>query len=468
MKFRSPLHHLFLLLAVLVVLAATLFGQASDSILVGTVTDSSGAAVPGATVTATNKETGVKYDSVANAAGEYRLNNVPVGRYSVSASSAGFTTAVVGGVDLQLNHTSSINLVLAIGSLSTTVEVTAASAAIDTSTAQLQTTFDSKQAVDVPSAGISRVVNGAGIYNLSLLGAGVASSGGVGMGTGPSIGGQRPENNSFNIDGVLNDNHYTTGPQVYVSNEAVSQFNLVQNQFSAEFGGAAGGVFNAVVKSGTNQIHGSVYEYFQNRNLDAVDALEVHQGIYSNPRFDNNRLGATIGGPIKKDKLFYFGNFEYNPIGQASQPGNASTGADRRGVFRRSTVFRGLAPQTWESLRSTFPPLPAQTGNVTVQGVAIPIGPLSFASPDYFNSYNAVVAIDWNVSDERIRSAAVTCITRRSASIIWRNCRSSISPLPSSTILSQSRSFTPSRQRWRTSSVFRIAATIQIYSFRRL
>ena len=121
---------------------------------------------------------------------------------------------------------------------------------------------------------------------------------------------------------MLNDNHYTTGPQVYVSNEAVAQFNLVQNQFSAEFGGAAGGVFNAVVKSGTNQIHGSIYEYFQNRDLNAVDALEVHQGIYSNPRYDNNRLGATIGGAIIKDKLFYFGNFEYNPIGQASQPGN--------------------------------------------------------------------------------------------------------------------------------------------------
>src|SRR6202044_1161317 len=152
------------------------------------------------------------------------------------------------GVELQLNHTSSINLVLAVGAVSTTVEVTAAAASIDTSTAQLQTTFDAREAVDVPSAGLSRVVNGAGIYNLSLLGAGVASSGGVGQGTGPSIAGQRPENNSFNIDGVLNDNHYATGPQVYVSNEAVQQFNVVQNQFSAEFGGAAGGIFNAIVK----------------------------------------------------------------------------------------------------------------------------------------------------------------------------------------------------------------------------
>src|ERR1700684_1509063 len=171
MNIRSLAHNLLWLPSVFVVFTAALFGQASDSIIVGTVTDSSGAAVAGATVTATNKETGVKYDSVTNLTGEYRLNNVPVGHYGVSAAAAGFTTAVVEGVELQLNHTSSINLVLAVGAVSTTVEVTAAAASIDTSTAQLQTTFDAREAVDVPSAGLSRVVNGAGVYNLSLLGA---------------------------------------------------------------------------------------------------------------------------------------------------------------------------------------------------------------------------------------------------------------------------------------------------------
>src|SRR6185312_3516315 len=103
-----------------------------------------------------------------------------------------------------------------------------------------------------------------------LLGAGVASSGGVGQGSGPSISGQRPENNSFNIDGVLNDNHYTTGPQVYISNEAVAEFTILQNQMSAEFGSASGGVFNAIMKTGTNEIHGSIYEYMMNRTLNAV------------------------------------------------------------------------------------------------------------------------------------------------------------------------------------------------------
>ena len=154
----------------------------------------------------------MKYTSTTSSTGEYRLNNIPVGRYDVSATRQGFAAATVAGVELQLNHTSSVNLTLAVGSVSTTVEVTEAAAMLDTSTAQLQSTYDSKAAVDVPAAGISKVVNGAGIYNLSLLGAGVASSGGVGQGTGPSIAGQRPENNTFNIDGVMNDNHYTHGP----------------------------------------------------------------------------------------------------------------------------------------------------------------------------------------------------------------------------------------------------------------
>ncbi|MFN7995238.1 MAG: carboxypeptidase regulatory-like domain-containing protein [Bryobacteraceae bacterium] len=385
------------LLSLLALCVSALFGQASDSIIVGTVADSTGAAIAGATVTATNRETGVKFTSVTNGAGEYRLNNVPVGRYNVSGSAPGFTAATTANLELQLNHTVSVNLILPVGTLSTTVEVTAAAAAIDTSTAQLQTTYDSKTAVDVPTAGLARVVNGAGIYNLSLLGAGVASSGGVGQGTGPSIAGQRPENNSFNIDGVLNDNHYQTGPQVYVSNEAVAQFNLVQNQFSAEFGGASGGVFNAVVKSGTNQIHGSLYEYFQNRNLNAVDALEVHQQIYSNPRFDSNRLGATVGGPIRKDKLFYFGNFEYSPLGQAAQPGQAVYAPTSAGYTALAGI-PGLNATNLGIFQKYVPAASVGTGTIKVQNQNIPIGPLSFASPDYYNSYNAVAAVDWNIS----------------------------------------------------------------------
>jgi hypothetical protein len=375
------------------------FGQAQDSNLVGTVTDSSGSAVPAATVTATNKDTGVKYTSVTGNVGDYRLNNIPVGRYDVSATAKGFATATVANLQLQLNHTASVNLTLPVGTVSTTVDVTEAAATIDTSTAQLQSAFDSRMAVDLPVAAFSKVVGAAGIYNLSLLGAGVASSGGVGQGTGPSIAGQRPENNSFNIDGIMNDAHYSTGPSVAVPNDAVQEFNLVQNQFSAEFGGGSGGVFNTIVKTGGNQLHGSLYEYMQNRNLNAMDSQVVQQGFRSNPRYDSNRFGGTIGGRIIKDKLFYFGNLEYNPLGQFAQPGQVIYAPTAAGLALLNGM-PGLNKTNLDIFKKYVPVAAvADSANpITVNGVNIPTGPLSFQSPSYWNTTNIATSVDWNIS----------------------------------------------------------------------
>jgi len=390
---------LLLLLAASLLLASVLFGQASDSILVGNIADASGAAVPGVSITALNKDTGIKYTTSSNAAGDYRINNLPVGRYDVSASAKGFTTSTIADVALELNHTASINLTLQVGSVSTSVEVTAAAALIDTSTAQLQTTFTTNIAEDMGIAANSKVVNGSGIWNLSLLGAGVASSGGVGQGTGPSIAGQRPENNTFSIDGVLNDNHYVTGPQVTIPNDAVAEFTLLQNQFSPEFGGASGGVFNVLVKSGTNSVHGSIYEYNQNRDYNALDQQQRQAGLTSQPRYDNNRLGGTVGGPIIKDKLFYFGDYEYNPLGQASVPAGTVYAPTSAGISALSGI-PGVSATNLGVFKQYVPVASTQSGTITVAGQSIPIGPLVFASPNYFNSYNAVVAIDYNISDK--------------------------------------------------------------------
>ena len=388
------------LLAALLVMTGVLFAQATDAVLVGAVTDASGAAVPNATVTVTNKETNVKYTATTDPAGEYRLNNVPVGRYDVSATAKGFSTATTANVDLQLNRTVSINLSLAVGTVSTTVDVTESSALLDTSSAQVQTNFDSRQAVDVPIASLQRFLGSSGIYNLAFTGAGVTSSGGVGQGTGPSVSGQRPENNSFSIDGVDNNDRYVTGPGIIISNEAIAQMNVLQNQFSPEFGGASGGVFNAIVKSGTNHVHGSIYEYLGNRDLNAVDAQSVSAGLTSNPRFDQNRLGATVGGPIAKNKLFYFGNYEYEPTGQASVPGQAVFSPTAAGLALLNGMS-GLSKTNLGIFEKYVPVAPTATNDapVVVNGVKIPTGPLTFSSPNFFNGYNAVVAIDYNVSE---------------------------------------------------------------------
>lgn len=381
--------------------SVAMFGQATDSNVVGTVTDATGAAVPNASITAINKGTGVKYATTANNNGEFRINDAPVGRYDISATAKGFGTATLAGLELQLNHTTTANLILQVGAVATSVEVIDASASIDTATAQIQTTYDARDN-DLPFAGSSKTINGAGIYNLSLLGAGVASSGGVGQGTGPSVAGQRPENNSFSIDGVGNNDSYATGPQVYVSNEAVAQMTVAQNQFSAEFGGASGGVFNVIVKSGTNQIHGAAFEYMQNRKLNAVDYQQVVAGNLSNPRLDNNRLGIGVGGPIIKDKLFYYGNFEYNPLGQSSIPGQPVDAPTAAGI----TALNGIAglSKTNLGIFEKYVPVAASVDpsnpSTSVNGVNVPLGLLSFASPNYNNAYHVIVAIDYNMSNK--------------------------------------------------------------------
>src|SRR6185369_8508972 len=198
--------------------------------LVGTVLDKTGAVVPGASIEATNAETGVKYETLATEAGAYRFSNLPVGTYNVSATTANFATTTINGFRVELNKTSTLQITLEVKGAVTSIEVSGAPAALDTTTAQLQTTFESKVAAD--SAIASTGGNGSGVLNLSLLSAGVATSGGVGVGTGPSIGGQRPRNNNFTIEGVDNNNKGVTGPLVIVPNDAVAEFSLLQNQFS--------------------------------------------------------------------------------------------------------------------------------------------------------------------------------------------------------------------------------------------
>jgi hypothetical protein len=369
--------------------------QAISGDVTGTVLDSSGAAIPGATVMALNDATGVKTTALSNDNGVYRFTNLLVGTYTITGSASGFASDTLKNIELTLNTVVTANLKLAVGSTATTVEVTAGAVAIDTTTAQLQTTFGTQQVQELP-----QTAQGSGIYNLSLLGAGVSSQGGVGQGMGPAIAGQRPDNNQFNLDGVSNQNYFNPGPLDFVSNEAVAEFTLLQNQFAPEFGGGSGGIFNAVVKSGTNTIHGSIYEYLQNRNLNAVNSLDWTQGLTSNPRFDNNRLGATIGGPIIKNKLFYFGNFEYNPIGQASVPG-APLYAPTAAGYSMLNNIAGLSSANLQTFQKYVPAAPTNDqGFINVLGNQIPIGSISFLSPNYTNNYDAIVSIDYNMSDK--------------------------------------------------------------------
>src|SRR5258708_31421854 len=374
------------------VFRSALYGQATDGNLVGVVEDVSGAAISGASTELVNVATGMTRTGVSDASALYRYNNLPAGRYKLTVRATGFNAATLHDVVVDLNRTTTANITLQIGAVATQVEVIDAPTLIDTTTAQVSSIFYSRQALDLPAS-----VLPLGVVNLSLLSAGVASSGGVGLGEGPSIGGQRPRNNNFNIEGVDNNRKDTTGHSLYVPNEGVAEFTVLQNQFSAEFGPSTGGQFNTIVKNAGEEVHGSVYEYFLNRNLNAVDQSSARKGILSNPRYDQNVLGATVGGPVIKNKLFYFGDFEYNPVGQASTAASPTLAPTASG-YQTLSSMSGISETNLGVLRKYLSPAPAATGTTAVNGVDIPIGILPIQFPSYQNAYNWIASVDYNIS----------------------------------------------------------------------
>jgi hypothetical protein len=399
----------FIVLAVCLMAITRLEAQVISADLVGSVLDKTGAMIPGAAVEATNAETAVKYQTKANESGEYRFNNLPVGTYNVAASSPNFATTTVNGFVLELNKTSTLLITLEIKGAVTSIEVQGSAPALDTTTSQITTTFDQKLNADLAVTSIT-----GGVLNLSLLSAGVATGGGIGAGMGPAVGGQRPRNNDFTIEGVDNNNKSVTGALVNVPNDAVAEFSVLQNQFAPDFGHSSGGQFNTIIKSGTNSYHGDAYIYSENRNFDAIDQSTINSGLTSNPRFDNNRMGGTFGGPILRNKLFFFGALEYNPVGEASVLGSPVCSPTAAGYSALSALpgisqsnlsilQKYVAPATSQDTSGTCGPTGSGLEPITSNTGAtatIPEGILSFSGPNYTNNWAALGSIDYDISSK--------------------------------------------------------------------
>src|SRR5579863_236822 len=376
--------------------AARLQAQAISGDLVGRVTDASDAIIPNVLVTATNTATDVKASALTNVGGEYRISNLLPGSYNVSAGTAGFSNLEIKSVPVQLNQTVTVNITLTVGSVATTVDVSEAASVIDTTTSQIQTTYGAKQVADLPTNTI-----GVGVINMSLLQAGIASAGGIGVGAGPSIGGQRPRNNNFTVEGVDNNRKDITGPNAFVPSESVAEFTLLQNQFQAEYGHSSGGQFNTIVKSGANQFHGELYEYVENRDFNAEDQTFKTQGILTNPRFDANHLGGNFGGPIIKNKLFFFSSFEYNPLGQSANAG-APVYAPTSAGYASLAGAPGVSQTNLGVLQqyAVAPAVTAGAPTLTVGGISVPTGIIPLAAPNFTNSYFGVQSVDYNISEK--------------------------------------------------------------------
>ncbi|MGB8507476.1 MAG: hypothetical protein WCD76_03645, partial [Pyrinomonadaceae bacterium] len=249
---------------------------------------------------------------------------------------------------------------------------------------------------------------------------GVSSSGGVGVGTGGSVGGQRPRNNNFVVDGVDNNDKSVTGPQSYISPEDVAEFTLLQNQFSPEFARSNGGQFITVTKSGTNDFHGTFYGFFRNRFLNALDNLQKTAGVTRNradgdnflPRSDYFRGGYNLGGPVFlpkfgeggpsfksfRDKLFFFTSYERLQSGDAA--GAAGITSPTAAGFATLATIPGLSAANLGVLRQFLPVAPINDGGtISVLGRNIPIGSVNFSAPNFSKQNHAVINFDYNQSD---------------------------------------------------------------------
>ena len=398
-----------LLRAGLVFLAVTagnpIYAQAISGDLAGAVTDPSGAFVPAARVRATSAETGLAVTTSTDNRGEYRISNLAAGEWNLTIAASGFAESRVTDIHILLNQTVTVNVALRVGKTGVTVDVVEAGPVIDTTTAQLENSYSERQAEDLPSAS-----TGLGVLNFSLLGTGVASSGGVGVGSGPSVGGQRPRNNNFTVDGVDNNNKQATGPVVAIPNDSVAEFSMLQNQFLPEFGHSSGGQFNVIVKSGSNDFHGTLYEYVENRHLNAVDQSFANQGVYTLPRYDQSHLGANYGGPLQRNRLFFFGSFEYNPLGQASStPGQIF--APTAGGYATIASLPGVS-QTNLGVMKQYATAAAVTPGapmLTIGQASVPTGLIPVVAPNYTNAYFGVLSMDYAISsNDQLRGRYVS------------------------------------------------------------
>lgn len=431
---NRPLARTFGPIAVIMVIFAlgigTSYGQAISGELTGSVTDPSGAAVVGATVEASNAATGSKVSTTTKAQGSYRFAELPVGSYTLTVRMSGFKTASFS-VPVDLNKSNTANVRLELGSSSETVEVAAEAAPVDTSSAQLESLYNATMAADSGMAALGGASGG--VLNLSMLSPGVTNANAMGLGAGPSVGGQRPRDNNFTIEGVDNNAKSVTGNLAAVPNDAVQNFSLLENQFNSEFGHSSGGQFNTTIKTGTNSFHGSLYEYFRNRNMNAVDTYySVQQGLTTNPRYDDNRYGATFGGPIIKNKLFFFSNFEREPIGSVgtsggavvtpTQAGLAAIAGDPNVNANNLSVFQKyvpLAPAGTSCIQYNGQ-FPSAEGGGNLVGIATPysapangscaagkveVGNVPIVAPAWTNWENYVQSVDFDMSQsDQIRA----------------------------------------------------------------
>jgi len=313
--FRKTLLTLLAVAAAALSIAAN--AQSGNATLQGIVTDSNGSVVPNAQIHITALQTGVTRDVVTNSDGFYSAPNLSAASYKVTTSAAGFGTNVLNDVELTVGIVRNLDIAIAVASAETTVTVESSSNQVNVGDTSIQGVVDGKQTRDLPLNGrdwttLATLNSGVSQILTQFAGAATATTRlSRGLGAQLTIGGNRPQGNSYRLDGV-NINDYANGGPGSVSSstlgvDAVQEFSVITSDAPAQYGRMSGGVINSIARQGTNAFHGSVFDFIRNSVFDSRSYFDPLSG---EPSFRRNQFGGTFGGPIVKDRTFFFANYE--------------------------------------------------------------------------------------------------------------------------------------------------------------
>ncbi len=299
---RNRLSHLLIFV---LGLSCLLWSQAETGQITGTVTDPSGGTVPGASIRITSTTTGAERTSTSSGAGDFAVTNLLPGEYTVRVESPGFS-GFKQNVLVAVGAKVGVDVKLQVGQTGTTVQVSESAVRVNTETQTLSQTISQQDIANLPT--ISR-----NPYDLVKTVGNVSDADPGGRGVGVSVNGQRSSSTSILLDGVSNANAFDTTVAIPIPQDSIQEFSVVTSDFTAEFGGASGGVVNVVTKSGTNALHGSAYEF---NRVSALASNSFNNNAFDirKPVFTRNQFGFSIGGPIIKNKLFFFDNAEFTRV----------------------------------------------------------------------------------------------------------------------------------------------------------
>jgi hypothetical protein len=353
----------------LVLLSFLALAQVETGRIIGTVKDPAGAVVPSAKVTITNIQTNQQFETVTRGDGTYESAPIRIGVYRVAVEQEGFRRAVRENIVLQIQQTVVADLTLEVGQVTQEISITGAAPLLTTTDATQGQVIDNKKIVDLP-------LNGRDYIQLAMLSAGVNQSAPGGRTGGFSGSGMRSTQNNYLMDGVDNNNAQIAhqgrqGEAVKPNVDAIQEFKVMTNAFSAEYSRATGAVVSVSLKSGTNEIHGTAYEFLRNEKFDAKNFFDLPD----QPRvpFKRNQYGFSIGGPIRKDKTFFFGDYEWMKIRESRTVNNTiptqrMVGGDFSELLPNTRIYDPATYDASTRMRQVFP------GNIIPRSRFDPIG----------------------------------------------------------------------------------------------